>query len=229
MRASPSRRWVAAAAVGFTALVILGAVAMQRRGAPPLPALDRMTRLTNTGGLEVHPALSPDGRYVAYTHLTATGAEIFLQPVDGGRAINVTDSAPGFQVGPDWSPDGTRLVFMEADSGGMSIQTMPPTGGSPRTLRRYRGFAYLVPRWSPDGRLIAFTENDSILVMNPDGSGVRLVARLAAAHSLPGRRTGNGWRECARTATSPTRSATSATSRRQPSSSCRLRVRHRRQ
>jgi serine/threonine-protein kinase len=183
-RPSPSRRWVAAAAVAFTALVILGAVAMQRRGAPPLPALDRMTRLTNTGGLEVHPAISPDGRYVAYTHLLATGAEIFLQPVDGGRAINVTDSAPGFQVGPDWSPDGTRLVFMEADPDGMSIQTMPPTGGSPRTLRRYRGFAYLVPRWSPDGRQIAFTENDSILVMNPDGSGVRLVARLAAAHSL---------------------------------------------
>ncbi len=182
-----SRKW----AMGVAALVVvvgsLGLLLARRTGGGPEVALTTTTRLTSAQGLEVLPAISPDGQFLAYTGARPREpAKIFLQPVDGGRAINITEGMRGGQISPDWSPDGRRLVFVSYDSSGASIVTMPPTGGD---VRRVRGFSYDgsvpdAPKWSPDGSRIAFEKGDSVMVMAADGGEPVLLARVRDVHSL---------------------------------------------
>jgi Tol biopolymer transport system component len=177
--------------VGVVALVVVVGVAslllFRRAGRVPEVTLAKTTRLTSDPGLEVLPALSPDGQFLAYTGAPpGARAKIFLRPVDGGRAINITEGMPGAQISPNWSPDGRRLVFVSYDSTGASIVTMPPTGGDVRRLRSfsYDGGVPQAPKWSPDGSRIAFEQGDSVMVMAGDGSAPTLLARVTAVHSL---------------------------------------------
>ena len=177
-------------AVRLAALVIvLGSAGMlltRRAGRGPELTLTKTSRLTSAPGLEVLPAISPDGQFLAYVAATVDGAKILLQPTDGGRAVNITDSLPGAQISPAWAPDGRRLVFVSFERTGASIVTMPPTGGDVRRLYSvdYGGGFPLAPKWSPDGKRIAFEQGDSILAMAADGSGLTLLARVRDAHSL---------------------------------------------
>jgi TolB protein len=178
-------------AVRVAALVIvLGSAGMlltRQAGGGPELMLTKTSRLTSAQGLEILPAISPDGQFLAYVGATANGAEIFLQPTYGGRAVNITDSLPGAQISPAWAPDGRRLVFVSFEQNGASIVTMPPTGGDIRRLHSVGyggGVPPLAPRWSPDGSRIAFEQGDSLLVMAADGSGLTLLARIRAGHSF---------------------------------------------
>jgi eukaryotic-like serine/threonine-protein kinase len=178
-------KWFASAAAVL--LIGIGALFFRRHGETPMLSLTKFTRLTSAPGLEILPALSPDGKFLAYTGVDARTSihKIYLRATDGGGALAITDSLPGDQSSPDWSPDG-RLVFASVDKNGGSIVIMSPTGGSVRIAYRVpEGRSVpLAPRWSPDGRQIAFEQGDSALVINQDGAGLRLVAELVDVHSL---------------------------------------------
>lgn len=69
------------------------------------------------------PALSPDGKHVAFTVTTVKEAEnkrhseVWLVPVEGGEPYRLT--APGTESSnPRWSPDGRYLFFTSNRQGG---------------------------------------------------------------------------------------------------------------
>ena len=75
----------------------------------------RARRLTSGKVRDVAPAISPDGRMVAFAR-TAVGpdpgeAQIWILPLDGGEAWQLTRQRHGAGT-PVWSPDGTRLLFL---------------------------------------------------------------------------------------------------------------------
>jgi Tol biopolymer transport system component len=54
---------------------------------------------------------SPDGRWISYADTRDREArDIWIRPVDGGDAIQVTDDPADDRVAR-WSPDGDRLLF----------------------------------------------------------------------------------------------------------------------
>jgi len=174
---------------GVLVLVAFGVVIVWRgRGEDAPLSLGKTRRVTNAGGLQILPALSPDAKFLAYASTSQLGkpTKIYLQPTDGGRAVAVTDSLAGEQMSPDWSPDGEHLVFTSTDTAQSSIIVMPPTGGSVRAVYGVRtsNSKPLGPRWSPDGLQIAFAEADSLLIINADGTGLRLLGRAPDVHSL---------------------------------------------
>ncbi len=70
-----------------------------------------------------NPAISPDGRRVAFTVTTVRESEnrrhseVWVVPTDGGAAQRYT--APGYESsGPRWSPDGSWLLFSSTRPGG---------------------------------------------------------------------------------------------------------------
>jgi Tol biopolymer transport system component/DNA-binding SARP family transcriptional activator len=132
--------------------------------------------------LELDPALSPDGKIVAYSAETGGPFHLFVKQVRGGRAVPLTDGLPGSQRRPQWSPDGSQIAF-QADR---AIYLVDALGGAARVLvrpRREDGWvAY--PAWSPDGRTVAYVEDWAIYTRPVDGGEPRLISRDPAAHTL---------------------------------------------
>lgn len=67
-------------------------------------------RLT-TGERDSAPAVSPDGRWVAFVRAGAgEKPQVHLTALDGGEPLRLTDHPLGVGA-PRWSPDGTRLAW----------------------------------------------------------------------------------------------------------------------
>ncbi|GAB4382776.1 MAG: hypothetical protein Kow0022_01030 [Phycisphaerales bacterium] len=69
-----------------------------------------ITRLTDDPAQDVMPALSPDGKRVAFASNRAGSWDIYIMPITGGKAVQVTSDASD-DLSPSWSPDGQHLVF----------------------------------------------------------------------------------------------------------------------
>jgi eukaryotic-like serine/threonine-protein kinase len=130
-------------------------------------------------GHDLSPAVSPDGKMVAFISSRDGRARVWLRQIDGGGELALTE---GLDSSPSWSPDGSSVLFVRQNIGGtFSILRVPALGGTPRKIAD-GGEA----RWSPDGRTIAFLRTISredgydtaVLTVGADGTGLKEIARL---------------------------------------------------
>jgi TolB protein len=150
------------------------------RGRPPGFALGRSVQLTADPGLEIQPALSPDGRVVAYAAGNAARMRIYLRPVGGGRTLPLTDDSTAVEAQPRWSPDGNSVLFLAR--GGVSVA--PALGGASRPVVPPSATANVATAtWAPNGREIALVRAESLLVAPVEGGPARLLATAPDLHS----------------------------------------------
>lgn len=73
---------------------------------------DFQTSKQLTRGLEsVGSAIwSPDGKQIAFARGVKGKSQIFIMPLDGGEAFQLTDLKQGAS-NPSWSPDGSKILF----------------------------------------------------------------------------------------------------------------------
>jgi serine/threonine-protein kinase len=163
---------VAGLIMAIAALVVVA----RRPGTDRSFMIGRTTQVTRTAGLEVDPALSPDGENIAYAAGPTTAMQIYVRAVSGGRPVALTtDTTDNFRW-PRWSPDGSQIAYQSNDG----IHVVPALGGTPRRLTRVdpRGFQHgsVAPLagldWSPDGSRIAWTNG-----YNSEGVGVVTLSR----------------------------------------------------
>jgi len=176
------RRWKRLATAGLVGAIAagLGAAWLATRGAETI-ALGQAERVTIDPGLELDPALSPDGTVIAYAADLRGPMQLYVSRVGGGHAVPITDELPGYHRWPQWSPDGTRIAFQAAGS----IYVVPALGGVARLLiAPSPGTWVAYPAWSPSGREMAYVEDDVIYTRSLDGGAPRRIARAAAPHSL---------------------------------------------
>jgi Tol biopolymer transport system component/DNA-binding winged helix-turn-helix (wHTH) protein len=175
-----------ALAVVVMAGVLATLLVARRSPAPVARAPARLTRLTQHAGLQTEPTFSPDGRLVAYASDQAGNFDIWVRPVTGGEAVQVTkDHAHDWQ--PDWSPDGSRIAF-RSERGGGGLFVVSPLGGDERKV----GASGYRPRWSPDAAQLLFMSTvlagtaNTAFVMPADGGPAREVhlGALAPGTSL---------------------------------------------
>jgi eukaryotic-like serine/threonine-protein kinase len=170
------------AGVGIaTALVLLIASGRFGRPAVPSPPDARVVRLTDRAGLEESPAISPDGRSMAFTAGVSGKRQIFVQLLAGGAPLQITSDAVDHDS-PRWSPDSSSILyFSPAVSGTVqgSIWEIPALGGVPRRIVSSVGGADVN---QADGRLALFRlvkEGIQLVTAPPDGSRFDVVAEFA--------------------------------------------------
>ena len=168
--------WIAAAAFGAAALACAGFMIARQHYKPntPIAAFGNARKVTWEPGLEIQPALSPDGKYVAYAGGSTVLTHIYVRQVAGGRAVKLTDDSTSVETNPQWSADGSRILFLA----GGAVFSAPSSGGSPRPEMRAAPDGRITNAvWSPDDRRIAYAHGDSLYLRDADGHS-RLLARL---------------------------------------------------
>ncbi len=146
------------------------------------------TQFTADDGLEIQPALSPDGNTVAYVAGNSARMRIFVRPVRGGRTVPLSDDSTAVEMQPQWSPDGSQLLYVSR--GG--VQVAPALGGESRTV--VAGTArdsVISAAWSPNGKQIAFVRGDSLYEMPVAGGKTRLIGSVGEMHSCAWARVGD--------------------------------------
>jgi eukaryotic-like serine/threonine-protein kinase len=170
-----SRRSLILPALGVTVLLAaafwLGRNMSSGSEAAPM-VFGAATKVTWESGVEILPALSPDGKSVAYGSGTSFRGQIFVRPVAGGRSIQLTDDTAGVQSHPRWSPDGTRILFLA----GGGVFSAPSAGGPARPEVPARVDPVNTAAYSPDGKSIAYVIVDSLFIRGEDGTSRPLSA-----------------------------------------------------
>ena len=118
-------------------------------------------RLTDMAGTEESPAISPDGKKVAFVALSGGKRQIWV-----GSAITKDDAD---HYGPRWAPDSKSLIYFASGA----IWEIPAVGGETRKLVDALGPGDL----SSDGKLAFFRRDDGAVELLVDA---RTVAKLTA-------------------------------------------------
>lgn len=130
---------------------------------------------TNADGYA--PALSPDGRQIAFAAKQGNAdQDIYVVSADGTNMRRLTFEG-GEEVDPIWSPDGREILFSSNRHGIRQLYTMNPDGSNwdQITTTGQNGRS----DWSPDGRYITYYAGErgaeAIYIANRDGSDARLL------------------------------------------------------
>ncbi|PYX86160.1 MAG: hypothetical protein DMG68_16260, partial [Acidobacteria bacterium] len=139
-----------------------------------------LRRLTDFVGMEEFPALSPDGRSVAFTADVSGRRQVWVRLLAGGTPLQITNDEADHQS-PRWSADSASLLYFTPSaeaSGQGTIWEVPALGGAPHPIATSLSGGDL----SHDGKRVAYLRasegNVELAVADRDGSNARAVTRL---------------------------------------------------
>jgi len=119
-----------------------------------------MIQLTTSGNAAL-PAISPDGRYVAYVQRDRDEESLWIRQTTTPSNVQIVPPRPGVRIGgATVTPDGSYVDFLTMESLPRVMFTLwrvPFLGGTARPLVD-NVFTPVV--WSPDGRQMAFVRGE---------------------------------------------------------------------
>ena len=139
-----------------------------------------LRRLTDFVGMEEFPALSPDGKSVAFTADVGGRRQVWVRLLSAGAPLQVTHDDADHQS-PRWSTDSSSLIYFspspEANGQGQ-VWEVPALGGTARPI-----VSSLTPAdFSHQGKQIAFMRPNEgqieLTVADADGTNARVISRL---------------------------------------------------
>jgi serine/threonine protein kinase/Tol biopolymer transport system component len=166
----------------LAALLVTGLVAWFVANRPQPGVLDplsgaQFTKLTNFGGTEINPAISPDGKFAGFISDRSGKFDIWLMQTNGNSPANLTQGRIGDMRSPlrafGFSADGSEV--WSAGTEARRLMLWPLIGGTPHNFIDEKAAEVA---WSPDGsRLVYHTwePGDPTFVADQNGTNQRLI------------------------------------------------------
>jgi len=133
-----------------------------------------LARLTTHAWDDITPAISPDGKRLAFASNQNSYWDLYLLDLASGKIIRLTDT-PEYDAAPSWSPDGAFLAYESYQKGFLGIFIRSVTDSAQVYTLTQDSATDTSPAWSPLGRQIAFISNQSgepeVWIANLDKSG----------------------------------------------------------
>jgi len=181
-------------ATGFVVLAIAGGIYAFMRGSSSgsvdttaASILDlQVTQLTTSGNAD-RPAMSPDGKYVAYVQHDGNNDSLWIRQTATPSNVQIVPAEPGVALlGATVTPDGGYVDFVRSQRRlNVELWRVPFLGGTPKRIVDDIGS---LVAWSTDGRRMAFVRDFSrsatvgaswstaLITADPDGRDERVLA-----------------------------------------------------
>jgi Tol biopolymer transport system component/DNA-binding winged helix-turn-helix (wHTH) protein len=187
LAAAPSRTLLrqpwAVAVLTLIAVAVLGAViygvVVFRSSRAAVNHFNRIKfrQLTNDG-LNAYAAISPDGKFFAYSNIQKGMYSLHLASLDGQTSVQLREPAYVSYRGIQFAPDGRSIYYVISTDDREEFYRLPTLGGVPVKLREGVPWYFSI---ASDNKRIAFLryidggKNTSVIVSNVDGSDERTV------------------------------------------------------
>lgn len=114
--------------------------------------------LSRASGWHWHPAISPDGKSVAFVSDRSGSPEVWVSSIEGDSPRKLTAFGGPYTQSPSWSPDGRRVLFTTPVGGNFELYTVDVETAELRRLTDHPA-TDRNPTWSGDGRAVYFASN----------------------------------------------------------------------
>jgi TolB protein len=125
------------------------------------PDTSTFTRLTYGQWSDITPALSPDGKRIAFASDRGGHWDLYILDLLTGQTSQLTNT-PEYDAAPTWSPDLAWIAYETYHNGGLDIAiiSLSNPAQAPVLLTDDAGSEHS-PAWAPNGREIAFVSDSS--------------------------------------------------------------------
>jgi Tol biopolymer transport system component len=186
-----SSRWPLLAAAGLLALgaIVFAVYSHFSRSANGHNASGKLRLFVSSEGYLSGPALSSDGKMVAYIQGNKEGDELYVSRVAGGEHVRLTTDESR-KDDPQFSPDGEKIAFSRQGKNGSppEVCVIPALGGNVVPIIAGADS----PVWSNDGSRLAFIqrkqgEPEVLATSKVDGSDLRAILKSDDEYPFFGR------------------------------------------
>ncbi len=114
-----------------------------------------LEQLTNSKSIVMNPALSPDGRHLAYIDFVSGRPTLYIRNLAERKTVSVSKS--GVSIDPGWR-SGSEVAATLSFDGNQEIYLVKTDGTLSRRVTNSRGID-ISPTFSPDGSKMAFVSS----------------------------------------------------------------------
>lgn len=138
----PVSRWLIAAgavllvAAVFAGFHFFGNGRLHAKAGSSYPSFVKAPRaIVTVPGFVRYPALSPDGKQVAFTWRSPTHLnDLYVQLIGADQPLQLTHNTSGFVCCGAWSPAGQQIAYGRCDDNGGAVYVVPALGGVERKI-----------------------------------------------------------------------------------------------
>ncbi len=116
-----------------------------------------------TTTMSLRPALSPDGKWIAYYYMDESKWGIAAVPFEGGPRVKTFDIPPTVSSRIlRWTPAGDGIAYVDTRNTASNIWVQPFFGGAPKQVSNFNSDHVYYFNWSPNGTQVAIARGDQI-------------------------------------------------------------------